>query len=163
MVPNVALRKIDFSEKEILGGMFLEYAREILPENEFDTTTALRRLDTYWNEEERSALFIMGNDKIAGFVLINSFCVVEVREPRYSIAEFYVKESFRKNKVGTLAAIKAFNLFRGYWEVRQMATNKAAMKFWKMVITNYTSNKFESISMSNEQWSGEIQLFSNGL
>ena len=51
-------------------------------------------LDYYWTEADRWAFFIKVDQKLAGFVMINTYREVEV-ESRYSMAEFFVMHKYR--------------------------------------------------------------------
>ncbi len=45
--------------------------------------------------------------------------------------------------IGRLAAFAAFDMFRGLWEVNEIPSNARAIAFWRSVISEYTSGRFE--------------------
>lgn len=40
-------------------------------------------------------------------------------------------------------ANKMFQLYKGKWEVRTLAKNQRAQKFWRNTVKNFTKNNFE--------------------
>ncbi len=68
---------------------------------------------------------------------------------------------YRKHGIGKKAAFKIFSLYKGKWEVRQLAGLEMARNFWRNAIKEYTDNKFSEIEMNSEQWVGTVQYFSS--
>lgn len=99
-------------------------------------------IDNYWTEEGRHPFFIRVDGKLAGFILVRSCSEYNKLEQPYNIAEFFVLKKYRHRGVGKAAAIQVFNQFQGSWEVSQWENNISAQKFWRKVVSEYTSGKF---------------------
>ncbi|WP_082033973.1 GNAT family N-acetyltransferase [Cohnella kolymensis] len=85
--------------------------------------------------------FIKIGGNIAGFVLVEN--MGSETSSLHSIAEFFVTKKYRRHGVGKVAAMKAFDLFGGRWEVMQIEKNARARAFWRNVIGEYTNGRFE--------------------
>lgn len=152
---KIEIRKVEKKEKEVLRKMLEEYEREISPESDGE----YKYFDSYWEKDNRWPFFIMLDDKIAGFVLVNEYCLVETGAK--DISEFYIKKEYRQQRIGLKAAHKVFDKFIGKWEVREMVENQKAHHFWLKVIKEYTNNCFKEIEIDNKNWNGWIQTFDN--
>lgn len=152
---KVDLVLIEVSDKYILSDLLREYEKELTGED----VDEYKYLDLYWERPDRFPYFIKVDNKIAGFVLVNSHVLVQVGGK--NLAEFYVKKEYRKNGIGKNAAFKVFDLFPGKWEVRETKKNKQAYCFWSNVLAEYTKNTFMEIALDDENWSGPVQTFDN--
>jgi len=150
---KVELTSISSKDKNVLGEMLREYQRELLGKEPGE----YKYLDSYWNEPNRFPFFILVDDEIVGFVLINSHSVISVNAK--SIAEFYIKKEFRKKGIGNEAAKQAFELFPGRWETRQLKGKAIVHSFWLEIISELTHNQFQEIIMNNKKWKGWVQTF----
>ena len=118
-------------------------------------------LDYYWTEPDRFPFLIYVDDKIAGFVFVNSHSYLHEQGESKVIAEFFVMRKYRKQGIGKTVAFRIFDRFPGKWEVQQTTTNVAAQRFWRSVIDEYTSGNFTETILDNESWHGPIQSFDN--
>lgn len=150
---NIEIRGVEKKDKEVLRKMLEEYEREISPESEGE----YKYFDSYWEKDNRWSFFIMLDDKIAGFVLVNEYCLVEVGAK--DMSEFYIKKEYRRQRIGLKAAHKVFDKFLGKWEVREIVENPKARQFWLKVINEYTGGEFKETKMDDEKWRGWIQTF----
>lgn len=75
------------------------------------------------------------------------------------MAEFFVARTARGRGVGARAARSLFERFGGHWEVRQTASNSAALAFWRNVIGRYTGGHFEESIHDGPRWRGPVQTF----
>ena len=97
-------------------------------------------LDHYWapaEGEERLPFLIRADGRIAGFAL--------VRRPAgraWQMAEFFVLRMYRRHGVGRTAATRIFVDLGGDWQVAELATNLAAQRFWRRVISEVTDGRF---------------------
>lgn len=139
----------DFSEFE-----GLDVEQDGLYENE--------HLDLYWTESGRHAFLISVDDRLAGFVLVNSYVCLEENKGAKSIAEFFVMRKYRRQGVGRMTAGKIFDLMPGKWEVRQISSNAAGQNFWRKVISEYTGGRFTETILDNDKWKGPVQSFDCG-
>ena len=153
---NTYLKPVDIKEKKTLGDLIEEYQKEIL---KIEKIEKYKYLDSYWQDPDSHPFFIEVDNTIAGFVLINNYCLIE--KDAKSISEFYVKKEFRNKEIGKLSAFRAFDLFRGKWEIRELNSNIPAQDFWLKVIGEYTNGNFKKIILNNKDWHGPVQIFNN--
>lgn len=149
----ITLQSAGENDKEILSKLLHDYQMELLNE-----AGEYKYLPSYFTDSDRSAFFICANDKIAGFVLINTHTLIE--ENAHSIAEFYVIPDFRRQGIGERAAELAFRQFPGKWEVSQMEANQPAIRFWRKVIGDATKGKYNETTLNSDAWHGPVQVFS---
>ncbi len=159
IVTNVT-KEID--EKENLRNMIQEYfdeMRKYAPEikkNE-DGIYLYKHFDSYFIQETRSAWFLKIKEEIIGFALVNEHTII-AKDWAKAIAEFYIKQKYRKAWAWSSFATMLFNRFKWEWEVKQLATNKKAQIFWKKVVAKYTDWDFTETT-HDEGW--KIQTFSS--
>lgn len=153
---DISIVKVDEKNKDVLCKMLKLYQRELL---RVKSPARYKYLDSYFQKADHNAYFIMVKNEIAGFTLVNKYSVIE--KGCNSIAEFYVKKTFRNKKIGTTVAEIIFNKYPGRWELRELETCKSANKFWSNVINNYMKGNYEEIFLRNEKWTGPIQIFNN--
>lgn len=96
--------------------------------------------EDYFLDETRDKYFIKYNGKLAGFVLINENN--KFNSQGKTIAEFLILPPYRRKHLGKEAAIKAFELYPGNWEVQPMENNPIAYSFWNNVISVYTKGHY---------------------
>ncbi|QUM89796.1 hypothetical protein HWV03_13770 [Moritella sp. 36] len=75
----------------------------------------------------------------------------------YEVCDFYVVPYFRKNKVGKRFISQVFNNLGGSWEIKQVTGAEHAVKFWRDVLSDYTSDNniaggYVEDSYDDEQW-----------
>ncbi|MDR3156570.1 MAG: GNAT family N-acetyltransferase [Lactobacillales bacterium] len=75
-------------------------------------------LDCYWIEENWWAYFIIVDDHLAGFVMINDFRKAPDKATDFSMAEFFVMHKYRRMGIGSYAAKSAFDLHRELWQLK---------------------------------------------
>jgi predicted acetyltransferase len=85
------------------------------------------------------------------------FVVVGLTPIVFDIAEFYIKPTMRKRKMGQSLAFCIFDLYAGDWQVRQIIGAENARKFWLRVIANYTNGYFFDTSATDPDW-GKIYI-----
>ena len=83
------------------------------------------------------------NEQPAGYALVS-------RPPRnrrdqvdFRMAEFFIALKSRRLGVGRDAAQLIFNRFAGSWEITEFVYNKAAVSFWRAILSEYTGGKFQ--------------------
>lgn len=97
-----------------------------------------------WFADDSSyPLIILKNEHPAGFALVS-------RPPRnrrdqvdFRMAEFFIASKSRRLGIGRDAAHLIFNRFAGSWEITEFLHNKPAVGFWRSILTEYTSGKFQ--------------------
>ena len=140
------LRKVEEEEKPIIRQLLelycYDFSEYLNTDVESDGKFHYKYLDHYWEEENRHAFFITVKEKLAGFVLINKD--LKLLKEGHCVAEFFVLRKYRKQGIGSKAAVLTFNLFKGPWEVSVITVNQPATKFWQKVINRYTSQNYRS-------------------
>lgn len=97
-----------------------------------------RNLTPYFTEKTRFPFLIRVGSELAGFVLINK--VGTLPEVDWNVGEFFVIAKFQGQGVARQIAFEVFDRFPGIWEVTQMPKNEPAVKFWKKIVEEYSSN-----------------------
>ena len=146
---QIALRRVDYAEKQILANLLEKYNYEF---SQYDgrELNALglfgyRYLDHYWTDRNRWAYFIEADGKLAGFVMINGCAEAQDRPCDYSIAEFFVMYKYRRAGVGRQAFVLAADSHRGKWQLKMHPKNLAAKRFWERVVPEYAGAKCELV------------------
>ncbi|MDO3412166.1 GNAT family N-acetyltransferase [Saccharibacillus sp. CPCC 101409] len=99
-------------------------------------------LHEFWTLPERKFPFLIRADgEIAGFALVER--TDDGRKPSYYMVEFFVLQKFRRGGVGSRAATRLFERFRGRWKVTQLGNNEPAQRFWRNVIGTYTAGSYK--------------------
>lgn len=98
--------------------------------------------------------------KIAGFAIVDKLKHLDGKEG-FEIGEFFILKKYTGLGLGRKFAFYLFDSFKGNWQVRQKEGNNSAIKFWRKIISEYTSNNFTKEFVDNDEWSGPVQYFSN--
>ncbi len=145
---TVLLKRVTVDEKEILRNLLEKYDYEFSQWDNSDVNKlglyGYSFLDHYWTEKNRFAYFITVDDKLAGFVMVNNFAITEEKTD-YTIAEFFVMYKYRRRGVGKIAAFKAFDMFRGSWQLKRHPKNVPSVHFWNRMIDEYTGGNYRLI------------------
>jgi len=163
MYSKYQIKEILLEEKSILEEMMQVYFHEMsqyngdLPNNDgiYDNPY----LYLYWEEDSRIPYFIMEDNEPIGFALVNDFVIDEDFKAEFSIAEFYIIQSYRKRNIGKQAAFQIFNKFQGKWEIRQEITNLDAQHFWRKIITEFTKGNFEEKEILQNDYQANVIHF----
>jgi predicted acetyltransferase len=152
-------------ERVVLENLFQLYVHdwsEILPlEVGDDGRFTTRALDPYVRRDDgRHAFLLRADGQLAGFVLIAEQSRLTGATGVCDLAELFVMRGHRRRGVGRAAAFAAFDRFPGLWEVRQRDQNPAAITFWRRVIAEYTSGRYEERRWDDATWVGPVQTFS---
>lgn len=160
---NIYLIEVPESKKSVLRQLVELYQYELSPYTGYELNEhghfGYSYFDNYWTENDRFSYFIMAGEKIAGFVMVNSYCEVLKDANAKTIAEFFVLKTFRRQGIGQTAAKKIFNLFPGKWEIHQYLNNEKSVIFWEKVVGDYTSGNFEKKIMITEDGEQQVILF----
>lgn len=111
-------------------------------------------LDHYWTpqgkDEGRIPYLLKVNNKLAGFVLVNSVSCLNRKDITHSIAEFFIMRKWRRKGIGKATAFELFNKLSGKWEVSQERKNKNAQIFWRSIINEYTQGSYEEFKTDDK-------------
>jgi len=112
------------------------------------------KLPLYWTDPNRHAFLVRLNGKLAGLVLVKRGSEVSGDEGVHDIAEFFVIRAYRRRGIGTQIAHATWRRFPGPWEVRVMASNQAACRFWQCAISAFTGGAapFTRFEKGGEEW-----------
>lgn len=145
---KIKIVSIGIDEKEILRNLLEKYDYEFSQYDKRDVNKLglydYKYLDTYWIEKNRWAFFVLVDDKLAGFVMVNNHS--EAREETdFSLSEFFIMYKYRRCGVGKYAAKKVFDMFNGRWQLKRHPNNLGAVCFWDSVISEYTDDNYRLI------------------
>lgn len=161
---NVDLRTPSRSERGLIRQMMELYLHDF---SEFDGSDLDEHgqfgygdLDYFWFEPTHAAFLVTVDNRLAGFVLVDNEVALDNSER--SITEFFIMRKYRRQGVGQQVATAVFNQFPAKWEVRVIAENVPAQKFWRQVIAAYTDDQFKEIVLNNDDWQGPVFCFDNG-
>jgi len=159
----VELHPAQVEDKAILRQLLELYAYDFSEYDGADVDThglyGYDRLDHYWTEEGRAPFLVRVAGKWAGLALVREVTLPDSR-PAHSIAEFFILRKYRRQGIGRMVARRLFDMFRGAWEVGQMAVNHQAQAFWRAVIADYTNGCFEETTRAD--WDGPLLHFNAG-
>lgn len=147
---NVKLKLVQLEEREILSNLLEKYDYEFSQYDNRDVNKlglyGYQYLDYYWTEKNRWAYFILVDENLAGFVMINDFPEVDDRETDFQMAEFFVMYKYRRKGVGLQAVYKVLDMHRGRWQLKRHPKNLSSVYFWNKVIEKYTNGNYELIT-----------------
>lgn len=146
---NIEIKPVSIDEKEVLRNLLEKYDYEFSKWDQRDVNSlglyGYKYLDYYWTEDKRFAYFILVNQKLAGFVMINDLPEVDDRETDFQIAEFFIFHKYRRLGIGKKLFFYVLNKHRGRWQLKCHPKNVVSLYFWKNVINEYTSGKYEYV------------------
>ena len=119
---------------ELYAYDFTEFADFDIGENGF---YGYEWLPLYWTESNRFPYLIYVDGKLAGLVLVQKGSPISDDKEIFDIAEFFIMRKYKRKKIGTTAAIKVWEKFKGTWQVRVLIENKIACAFWLNVIKEF--------------------------
>lgn len=97
---NIELKRVAADEKEILRNLLEKYDYEFSQWDKRDVNKlglyGYEYLDNYWTEKNRFAYFILVEEHIAGFVMVNNYPEAEDQKTDFTVAEFFVMYKYRK-------------------------------------------------------------------
>lgn len=138
---DLEVRPADLAEKDVVNQLLELYLHDLSELTGADVGPHGRYdyffLDDYWTEPDRHPFLLRVDGNLAGVALVAS-------GPPHDIAEFFVMRKYRRQRVGSRAALALFHRFPGEWQIRQIAANTAATAFWRSVIpTPFTEGTIE--------------------
>ncbi len=97
--------------------------------------------DEYFIDPARKAFFLYNDDTMVGFAMINPYSVIG-HAPDYTMAEFTIFPSYRRNHYAKEAAKLILSTYHGKWEIKYNEKNKAAKNLWTQVTAEYNPNVY---------------------
>lgn len=145
---NIELKQVNIKQKNILSNLLEKYNYEFsqYSNDNFDNNGLFgySHLDSYFEEEDRFAYFIIVENNLAGFVLINKHKECD-RDIDWSVAEFFVSFNYRNKGIATNIMNSVFNIHKGYFNIKYHPKNIASEKLWNKVAKKYSNNNYETI------------------
>lgn len=151
---NISIEPILLEQKSVFIQMMELYSYDFSEFSDDDINEygyfGYSRIDDYWNEDGRYPFFIRVDGRLAGLVLVRSYCEYNSLPAPHNIAEFFIMKKYRHKGIGKAAAIKIFDMFRGSWEISQWSNNLPAQKFWEKVVDEYTNGKYNTFTVTEK-------------
>lgn len=116
-------------------------------------------LDRYWQRSDCWPYLFRVAGKLAGFALVDTR--VRIPGDDFWMDQFFVLKKYRRQGVGSAAAIAVIDLHRGRWQIGQMPKNLAAQAFWRHLISAYTRERCTEERITTGWWQGYVQRFSS--
>ena len=88
--------------------------------------------DDYFSDPKRVAYFIYNDDVLVGFAMLCPYLNIG-RNPDYTMAEFTIFPSFRRNHFALDVAQMILARHSGKWEIKYNEKNSRAKKLWNIV------------------------------
>jgi predicted acetyltransferase len=154
---NIELMPVSIDKKDILNNLLEKYNYEFsqydkIPFNQ-NGLYNYRYLDYYWTEEGRAAYFIVVDNNLAGFVMINKH--PECDKPiNWAIAEFFVSYNYRRCGVATTIMNEVFKIYKGYWHIKYHPKNIASEIFWTKTANKASNGNYEIIKGNEDYFDG---------
>ncbi len=140
---QVEVVKATLEQKPLLSNLLELYVYDFTEFCDFDIGDdgyyGYEHLPLYWTEPTRFPYLIYVDKKIAGFILVQKGSPISDDTTVWDIAEFFVMKKYKRHGVGTAAALKVWEQFKGQWQVRVLITNHIANSFWLQAIKKFTS------------------------
>lgn len=111
-----------------------------------DGRYSYKNLPLYWSDASRLPFQARIDEKLAGFALISKIPDPSGDGEAYHMTEFFVLRRYRHCGIGRKLAEKAWLRCPGRRQIRVMANNVAAFKFWASSIAKFTGHEVESAS-----------------
>ncbi|GAB4224237.1 MAG: hypothetical protein Tsb005_21070 [Gammaproteobacteria bacterium] len=116
-------------------------------------------LKSHWSKQGVDIYVLYYKAIPIGFTVVNLASMIDGDPHKKDIAEMFVMPNYRRQHVGEWMTYKIFAMYKGSWEVRQLAGLAKARAFWLRVIERFTQNQFEELHLNNDVWHGTLQRF----
>jgi predicted acetyltransferase len=103
-------------------------------------------------------LWIRSDGRAVGFVFIRPCSYLTGDRAVSDVAQFFVLRGHRRTGVGLAAAALTFARRAGRWEVRELAANVPAQRFWRRAITA-AGHAFTEREWEKDGMRGVVQAF----
>ena len=97
--------------------------------------------EKYFTDPKRKAFFICNDDVLVGFAMVNPYSVID-HTPAYTMAEFTIFPSYRRNGYAFEAKNLILSTFKGKWEIKYNEKNVAGKNLWNAVAAPYNPSIF---------------------
>lgn len=133
---NLEIIKVKEDDKDIIKNLFPLFIHDI---SEYDSDEDVDArgafdidfLEMYWRECDLIPLLIKVQERIAGFILLQTGKYAPPSKEDYYIGQFFILKGYRRKGIGKEAVRKLLNKFPGKYLVGQLPNNIPAIRFWK--------------------------------
>ncbi|MFA0412939.1 GNAT family N-acetyltransferase [Vibrio renipiscarius] len=138
---------VDSSNKQAYANLYQGYAAEFS-----------KIIDDKPDENGLFEIYPKIANNVTGYLLYlegipAALTAIEEKSPHeFEICDFYVVPYFRKNKVGKQFISTLFERLKGSWEIKQVAGADHAVKFWRDVVSDYTSGHYAEDQYQDDKW-----------
>jgi predicted acetyltransferase len=132
--------EVQREQKELLWNLLQKFLYEMT--NYYDDKLdavgnyRYRYFDDYFTDPARTAFFLYHDDRLVGFAMIHLFSYIH-EHPDHVLAEFTIFPMYRKQHLGSMAAERILQTYRGRWEIKYNEKNSAAKALWTKVTAPY--------------------------
>jgi predicted acetyltransferase len=152
---NFTISKIGPESDGILRTLFQHYLRDMAqwfevdaePDGSYayDFSSIWKNYDVYLAKVDAAE---------AGFALVGSAAEWIDDSRIHDVHEFFVMTKFRRQGIGQRMVTFLWNQYPGEWLVRVLEANAAAVRFWRITISNYSRNsqKEETRIVNGRAW-----------
>lgn len=155
--PHIVLEPIAREQASVLQNLAELYAHDFSEHVPLDLTASGRfelSLGERWWTSGHYPFFIRCDQKLCGFVLVQTGSQLTGGKDVMDVAEFFVVRGVRRKQVGSRVAHLLFSRFPGKWEIRVRESNPAALAFWSRTIAQSVGNPIASrhVSVRGVSW-----------
>lgn len=104
----------------------------------------------WFRDSSAQPFVILADGARAGFALVSRLPPWPRAGADYRMSEFFVARAARRRGVGARAAMLLFSRFEGDWEVLEDEGNRAALDFWRRVISARTAGRYRETREAGE-------------
>ena len=107
------------------------------------------QLQRWYTDPSSRLLTILDSMTPVGFALVAQQTHAS-RTADYRMTDFFIARDARRRGVGQGAVRLIFDRFAGRWEIVEYSRNKAAVGFWRRVISAYTKGDYQERVTNDE-------------
>lgn len=134
------LQLVEKKDKDLLWNISQKYLYEMTNfyDDEMDENGNFHYgyFDEYFSDPKRKAYFIYSENILVGFAMINPYSSIN-QNPDYTMAEFTIFPSFRRNHFAFAAVKMILERHRGKWEIKYNEKNAGAKKLWNTIAEQF--------------------------
>ena len=103
----------------------------------------------YFENPDEKPYLIRVDGEIAGFVLLDKVQLIDTVD--WNMGEFFILAKFQGKGVASTVALKIFKKHQGKWSVAVMPENIKAVKFWRKVASQVSSDSYSEVFKTAEE------------
>lgn len=126
--------------------LFLHDLSEFNSDLEINQSNGLFEFDVlewFFEKEGLTPFFILNDEKIIGFILLQSGPFSNQEFADYVLNSFFILRKYRRRGLGRKACKEFFKQFPGRYAISQVKTNLPAIQFWKSIYQSFNIDIFE--------------------